>query len=68
MDSANQSNPSRLLRLSEVRARIPICKSTLWNWVKQGRFPSPLKIGPNTTVWNENEVDCFIRGNWKGVK
>jgi len=68
VDMTNQHRPARLLRLSEVLARVPVGKSTIWLWVKQNRFPSPIKIGPRTTAWAENEVDCFIRGDWKGVK
>jgi prophage regulatory protein len=45
---------------------IPISRSTLWNWVKTGRFPRPTKLGPRVTVWNAADVRDFISGNWEG--
>jgi prophage regulatory protein len=30
---------------------LPISHATLWRMVKDGRFPNPHKLGPNTTVW-----------------
>nr|GAT44056.1 predicted protein [Mycena chlorophos] len=34
-----------------VPAIIPISASTLWDWVRSGRFPKPVKLGANTTAW-----------------
>lgn len=39
---------------------IPVSRSTWWNWVKQGRAPSPIKLGPRTTCWRAVEVIAFI--------
>jgi prophage regulatory protein len=30
---------------------IPVSKSTWWAGVKTGRFPKPIKLGPNVTAW-----------------
>lgn len=60
--SQKQSNTSgkRLLRLQQVLARIPISKSSFWEGCRSGRFPQPIKIGPRTTVWREEDIDTFI--------
>ncbi|EPR30384.1 phage transcriptional regulator, AlpA [Alkalidesulfovibrio alkalitolerans DSM 16529] len=60
MDTTNHPSPARLLRLPEVLARVPVGKSTIWLWVKQNRFPAPVKIGPRTTAWREDDVRRFI--------
>ena len=39
---------------------IPISKSSWWAGVKAGLYPEPLKIGPNTTVWREDEVRALV--------
>ena len=39
---------------------LPIDRSTLWRWVKEGRFPKPVKIGPNTTAWRAEDVRRFL--------
>jgi len=60
----------RLLRLKQIigdaKAQppiipiIPISKSSWWAGVKAGLYPEPLKIGPNTTVWREDEVRALV--------
>ena len=60
----------RLLRLKQIigdaKAEppilpiIPISKSSWWAGVKAGLYPEPLKIGPNTTVWREDEVRALV--------
>lgn len=37
-------------------ALIPISRTTLWNWVRNGRFPAPHKLGPNVTAWRVEDV------------
>jgi len=64
------SDIPRLLRLKQIigdaKAEppilpiIPISKSSWWAGVKAGLYPEPLKIGPNTTVWREDEVRALV--------
>lgn len=60
--SQQQLNKSvkRLLRINQVLARIPISRSSFWEGCRNGRFPQPIKIGPRTTVWREEDIDAFI--------
>lgn len=39
------------VRLSVVTALHGIGPATVWRWVKSGRLPAPVKLGPNTTAW-----------------
>ncbi len=39
---------------------IPVGKSTWWAGVRDGRFPKPVKLGPNTTVWRVSDILDFI--------
>ena len=47
-------------RLPQVLAAIPVSRSTWWNGVKSGRYPSPLKLGPRTTVWRVEDIRNLI--------
>ena len=40
---------------------VPFNRSELWAEVKAGRFPSPYRLGPNTTVWQWGEVLARLR-------
>lgn len=35
---------------------IPISRSSWWLGVKTGRYPSPVKLGPRTTVWRADDI------------
>ena len=50
----------RLLRLHQVLARVPISKSSWWEGCRTGRYPKPVKLGPRTTVWREEDIAAFI--------
>lgn len=56
-----------LLRLPQVLARVPVGKSTLWLWVREGRFPKPIKLGPMTTAWHAADVAAWIDSHSGGV-
>jgi len=52
-----------LMRLSEILAPngpIPVSKSTWWAGVKDGRYPSPVKLGPRITAWRKADIDALI--------
>ncbi|MEI9409345.1 hypothetical protein [Mesorhizobium salmacidum] len=34
----------------------PIHRSTLWRGISAGRYPKPLKVGPNTNRWRRVEL------------
>jgi prophage regulatory protein len=50
----------RLLRLPRVLERVGVSRSTAWLWIRQGRFPKPVKIGPNISAWRESEIEQWI--------
>jgi prophage regulatory protein len=43
-----------------IQALIPIGRSTWWQWVKEGRAPAPVKLGPRTTAWRTEEIFALI--------
>lgn len=40
---------------------LPIQKSTLYRWIKEGRFPSPIKLGPCVSAWPLSQVLDWIK-------
>jgi len=43
-----------------IVAIIPVSKSSWWDGVKTGRFPSPVKLGPRTTAWRVEDIRRLI--------
>jgi len=44
------------IRMRALVARIPVSKSTIWTWVQQGKFPSPVKLSSKVTAWRAADV------------
>jgi predicted DNA-binding transcriptional regulator AlpA len=39
---------------------LPVSAPTIWRWVKLGRFPAPIRLGPQITAWPLEAVDAFL--------
>lgn len=46
-----------------IPALIPVSKSTIWEWVKIGRFPRPIKLSSKVTVWKVEDIVAVLRGH-----
>lgn len=53
----------RLLRLKEVLQYIPVGKSSWWEGVRSGRYPSPVRLGPRTTAWKLSSIMKLVNGD-----
>jgi predicted DNA-binding transcriptional regulator AlpA len=50
-------NPAALLRLKQiVPPLVPISRSAWWQGVRSGRYPAPIRLGPNTTAWRARDI------------
>lgn len=64
----------QLLRLPAVKARIGLCRSTIYGKVADGTFPAPVSLGPRAVGWDARAVDAWIASRLaqgpktKGVK
>ena len=60
----------RLLRLKQilgdpkadppVEPIIPISQSSWWDGISKGKYPKPIKLSENTTVWREDDIRKLI--------
>lgn len=55
----------KLLPLPEVESRSGFKSSFIYQLIKQGKFPPPVKIG-NASRWRESEVQQWIQNQIKG--
>ena len=51
--------PLRLLRLSEVLARVGLGRSSIYNRIRAETFPKPVDLG-GAVAWVEAEIDAWI--------
>lgn len=57
---AKHSPNKRVLRRSEVEARTGLSRSTLYDWMKRGEFPQPVKLGARIVAWRERDVTEWL--------
>lgn len=39
---------------------LPVSEKTIWEWVRQGKFPKPIKVSANVTVWRLSEIQAWM--------
>ncbi len=44
----------------ELEPLLPISASSWWAGVAEGRFPKPVKLGPNTTAWRWEDIQSLL--------
>lgn len=59
MTAINQGDQEQLLRIKQVMQMVPVARSTVWQWVKDGKFPQPTKAG-SCTFWRMSDVQAWI--------
>ena len=55
-----QDTKERILRLSDVKERTGLSRSTIYLYVSDGIFPRPINLGARCVGWLESEIDTWI--------
>ena len=50
----------RLLTRLEVEKRCRIARTTIYRKMREGTFPTPLKIGARAVRWSESEIEAWL--------
>lgn len=48
-------------KINNIPGVLPFGHTTLWNKVKLGEFPSPIKLGSQITAWRVEDVRAYIQ-------
>ena len=51
----------KLLKLFQVAEQLNVCKSQVYNLVKQGYLPKPIKIGKRGSGWLQSDIDSWFK-------
>lgn len=49
-----------MLRQPEVLRRTGLSRTSIWRRVREGDFPAPHQLGPNSIGWPESEIDEWL--------
>lgn len=55
------STPAQFYRLPQLKARLNVSGSSIWAWVKAGKFPTPVKLSANCTAWNAADIEAWAQ-------
>jgi prophage regulatory protein len=58
------TSTSGLLREKHVLKLVPVAHSTLWNWVRDKKFPAPIKLSEKVSVWKKDDVSAWIEAKF----
>ncbi|RME58363.1 AlpA family phage regulatory protein [Candidatus Parcubacteria bacterium] len=59
-NQAEAPDPGRYMRISQLTQYISLGRTTIYRLAREGKFPKPIKLTENTTVWDVNEVDAWV--------
>lgn len=54
------AQPERLLRLPEVESLVGLRKSSIYDAMKRGDFPPPVKLSRRAVCWPASAIDFWI--------
>lgn len=49
-----------LLRLRGVQARVPLSKSAIYQKMREGTFPQPIRLGARCSLWKSSDIDAWL--------
>lgn len=56
----NEIAGKRLIRIPEVLRRVGFSRTTMYELIKEGRFPDKVIIGARSVAFVESEIDTWI--------
>lgn len=54
------SSEIRILRLPDVLEKVGLKQSTVYKYIRLGKFPKPIRLGSRATGWLESTIDKWI--------
>lgn len=52
----------QVLRIRGVVRKTGASRTTVYDWMRRGQFPRPIRLGARAVGWLESEIDSWIEG------
>ena len=56
---SDEHDPAILLSTRDVKKVAPVSSMSIWRWVRDGKFPQPLKLG-SRNFWRRDEIEAWL--------
>jgi prophage regulatory protein len=65
-EDSTKTKLTQFIRVRKVLELTQIGRTTLWRLVREGKFPKPVRIGPNSVAWRELDYESWAEnpGKW----
>ena len=50
----------QIIRLPQLKALTGLSKTTLYDLIKKGEIPKPIKLGARAVGWLQSDIEAFI--------
>lgn len=64
---SNFSRTERVLRLNDVKSKTGLSRSSIYLYIKEGCFPTGVKLGQRSVGWLESDIQAWIESR-KGAQ
>jgi len=51
---------STFVRCSDIACELGVTEETIYRWVRDGKFPKPLRLGLRKYVWLRKSVEVYF--------
>ena len=56
----SDDQPDRFVKLDEVKRRVGLGKSMIYQLIQEGKFPAPYKLSSFASRWSDREIVAWI--------
>lgn len=60
----------KVYRRKQLEHELSLSRSTIYSWIKQGRFPPQTRFGPGVVGWYADVIEKWLQdrknGDWLG--
>ena len=59
---------NKIYRLKELKEILGVGKSTIYYWIKEGKFPRPIHLGQRCVGWLSSDIERWLNEKKSEVK
>jgi len=48
-------------RIRDLEKLLKVSKATIYFWIKNNKFPKPIKLGHRTSVWLKEDIEKWLK-------
>lgn len=57
----------KIHRLPSALAITGLCRTSLYNYLKEGKFPKPVRLGVRAVGWKESDLAAWVNTRSKRI-